>query len=194
MATGDPQSRKWLLVINNPQDCGLDHERLKEILSLFHPLYYCMADEIATTGTYHTHGYLYTHSPARFSTLKNRLPTAHIEKAYGTSKENRDYIRKSGEKWAGTEKAETSVPGTSLAMRTDLEPVAAMASPTRMRSLSSARRSMTLTSLLKDICSLKNTGPIFLPGPWVEWSWGTRILVPPSVMMEPSGLKRSHRS
>ena len=112
MATGDPQSRKWLLVINNPQDCGLDHERLKEILSLFHPLYYCMADEIATTGTYHTHGYLYTHSPARFSTLKNRLPTAHIEKAYGTSKENRGYIRKSGEKWAGTEKAETSVPGT----------------------------------------------------------------------------------
>ena len=90
--------------------------------------------------------------------------------------------------------ATTSVPGTSLAMRTDLEPVAAMASPTRMRSLSRARRSMTLTSLLKDICSLKNTGPIFLPGPWVEWSWGTRILVPPSVMMEPSGLKRSHRS
>ena len=37
MAAGDPQSKKWQLTINNPQDCGLDHERLKEILSLFHP-------------------------------------------------------------------------------------------------------------------------------------------------------------
>jgi len=36
---------------------------------------------------------------------------AHAEKAYGTSRENRDYITKSG-KWADTEKAETSVTGT----------------------------------------------------------------------------------
>ena len=153
MATGDPQSRKWLLVINNPQDCGLDHERLKEILSLFHPLYYCMADEIATTGTYHTHGYLYTHSPARFSTLKNRLPTAHIEKAYGTSKENRDYIRKSGEKWAGTEKAETSVPGTFFEFG-ELPTEAEEKSPVMHQLLQSVKDGMTNTEIIEQTPSM----------------------------------------
>ena len=153
MATGDPQSRKWLLVINNPQDCGLDHERLKEILSLFHPLYYCMADEIATTGTYHTHGYLYTHSPARFSTLKNRLPTAHIEKAYGTSKENRDYIRKSGEKWSGTEKAETSVPGTFFEFG-QLPTEAEEKSPVMHQLLQSVKEGMTNTEIIEQTPSM----------------------------------------
>ncbi len=105
------QSRKWSLTINNPQTCGLDHERIKELLSLFCPDYYCMADEIATTGTYHTHIFLYSRSPIRFNTVKNRFPTAHIEKAIGNATENRDYIRKSG-KWAEDKKSETSVEGT----------------------------------------------------------------------------------
>jgi hypothetical protein len=105
------QSRKWQLTINNPADCELDRQRIIELLQLFRPAYFCMADEIATTGTYHTHVYLYSHSPIRFSTIKNRFPTAHIEKASGTSKENRDYIRKEG-KWAVTSKAETCVPDT----------------------------------------------------------------------------------
>ena len=70
-----------------------------------------MSDEIATTGTYHTHIYLYSTSAIRFDTIQRRFPTAHIEKANGTTRENRDYILKSG-KWADTEKAETSVEGT----------------------------------------------------------------------------------
>ncbi len=57
-------------------------------------MYYVIADEVASTGTHHTHIYIYSKSPIRFSTLKNRLPTAHIEKAYGTSQQNRDYILK----------------------------------------------------------------------------------------------------
>ncbi len=105
------QSRKWQLTINNPADCGLDQQRIVDLLQLFRPAYFCMADEIATTGTYHTHVYLYSHSPIRFSTIKNRFPTAHIEKASGTSRENRDYIRKEG-KWAVTSKVETCVPDT----------------------------------------------------------------------------------
>ena len=48
------QSRKWSLVINNPLEAGLDHTAISEKLHLFSPDYYCMADEIATTGTYHT--------------------------------------------------------------------------------------------------------------------------------------------
>lgn len=111
--TNNIQSRKWQLTINNPANCGMDHAAIIERLQLFRPAYFCMADEIATTGTYHTHAYVYSHSPMRFGTFRNRFPTAHIEKANGTSKENRDYIRKEG-KWAVTAKVETCVPDTFM--------------------------------------------------------------------------------
>ena len=29
------QSRKWVLTINNPQDCGLNHEMIAAILNRF---------------------------------------------------------------------------------------------------------------------------------------------------------------
>lgn len=105
------QSRKWALVINNPLEAGLDHAAIREILYRFSPAYFCMVDEIATTGTYHTHIFLFSPSPMRFSTVKNRFSTAHIEKAYGSAKANRAYILKEGH-WADTDKAETSVSGT----------------------------------------------------------------------------------
>lgn len=105
------QARKWALVINNPLEAGLDHAAIREILRRFAPSYFCMADEIATTGTYHTHIFLLAPSPIRFSTIKNRFPTAHIEKAYGSAMANRAYILKEGH-WADTDKAETSVSGT----------------------------------------------------------------------------------
>ena len=113
MAAQDPQSRRWSLTINNPKDCGLDHDTIIERLHLFHPRYFCLADEIGESGTYHTHIYLFSHSPIRFSTVKNRFPPAHIEKSMKGSAANRDYITKSG-KWADTKKAETSVEGTFL--------------------------------------------------------------------------------
>lgn len=111
MSTQGPQFRKYNLTINNPKDCGMTHDCIIDRLHLFRPSYFCLADEIAPTGTYHTHIYIASHSPMRFSTMKKRFPTAHIEKAEGTSKENRDYILKEG-KWAGTAKAVTSVEGT----------------------------------------------------------------------------------
>ena len=89
----------------------MNRDRICEILARFCPNYYCIADEIATTGTYHTHIYLYSTSAIRFDTIQRRFPTAHIEKANGTTRENRDYIQKSG-KWANTDKSETSVEGT----------------------------------------------------------------------------------
>ncbi len=105
------QSRKWQLTINNPQDHGMTHDVIIDRAQKFNPDYFCMADEIGACGTYHTHVYLYSTSPMRFGTLKRRFPTAHIEKAIGTSQENRDYLRKEG-KWAETDKAETRVEGT----------------------------------------------------------------------------------
>lgn len=110
--SNNAQSRKWTLVINNPLDYGFNHNQIRDILMKFFPDYFCMADEIATTTrTPHTHLFIYSHSPIRFSTLKNRFPIAHIEKAYGSAKDNRDYLLKCG-KWENTEKSETSVEGS----------------------------------------------------------------------------------
>jgi len=111
MENNHTQSRKWVLTINNPLEIGLNHNVITEILMQFAPAYFCLSDETATTGTYHTHIFIYSHSPIRFSTLKNRLPTAHIEQAYGSAIQNKNYILKSG-KWENDEKSETIIEGT----------------------------------------------------------------------------------
>ena len=82
-----------------------------EILACFHYIYVCLADEIGEKGTYHTHVFVLFASPVRFTTIQNKFAVAHIDPAYGSAKENRDYILKEG-KYAGTEKAETRVEGT----------------------------------------------------------------------------------
>jgi hypothetical protein len=89
------QSRKWSLVINNLVANGLSREDLLNILNKFSLEYYCLSDEVGKSGTEHTHIFMYSSSPIRFTTIKNRLPIAHIEKAYGSAIENRDYIMKS---------------------------------------------------------------------------------------------------
>lgn len=142
------QSRKWSLVINNPLEAGLDHSAIREILHRFSPAYFCLADEIATTGTYHTHIFLYSPSPMRFGTLKNRFPTAHLEKAYGSARDNRGYITKSG-KWAETDKSETSVPGTFEEWG-DLPTEKEEASPDKYRLLQSLREGMTSLEAVED--------------------------------------------
>ena len=105
------QSRKIQATINNPTAHGMTHEVIIDRAQLFNPDYFCLADEIGASGTYHTHLFIYSSSPMRFNTIKKRFPTAHIEPAKGSCQENRDYIRKEG-KWADTEKAETRVEGT----------------------------------------------------------------------------------
>lgn len=107
-------SRKWQLTFNNPAEHGWTHDRIREVLRTFPTMcYWCMADEIgANEQTPHTHLYInLAPSNCRFSTLKSKFPTAHIEKVKGTSQENRDYIQKEG-KWKDTEKGTTSIPGT----------------------------------------------------------------------------------
>ena len=88
--------------------------------------------------------------------------------------------------------AVTAVLGASLAMRTALAPVAVMQSATDM-SLSRYLRSITLTSLLNAICSLKNTVPRIFPGPPAECAAGTSRTVDPSVILTLS-IRCSHRS
>lgn len=115
------QSRKYQLTINNPlgnseksdSDIEYSHDEIKKrLLNLSTVTYYCMADEIGLEErTPHTHVFLYSNSPIRFSTVKNQFPTAHIETAYGSAIDNREYITKSG-KWADTDKKETSIEGS----------------------------------------------------------------------------------
>ena len=110
MSIKDPQSRKWCLTINNPIEKEWTHEKIKTTLSQFRSItYYCLGDEQGET--YHTHIFFMSDIPIRFSTIKKRVPEAHIEKGYGTAVENREYIQKSG-KWADTNKAETTIAGT----------------------------------------------------------------------------------
>lgn len=109
----DTQARKYQLTINNPADKGLDHDTIKTRLAGITSLTYaCMSDEKGLEEqTPHTHIFVATKTPVRFSTMKNRFPEAHIEKAHGTAQQNRAYVEKSG-KWAEDPKGDTSIPGT----------------------------------------------------------------------------------
>lgn len=106
------RSRKWQLTINNPLQHSMTHDEIKVNLSKFkNCIYWCMCDETGENGTYHTHIYFQCSDGAKFSTVKKRFPSAHIEYVKGTAQENRDYIRKEG-KYLGTAKAETNHPDT----------------------------------------------------------------------------------
>lgn len=113
--TSDRQARKYTITLNNPLDMipPMTHEQIKKSIGeLGSVTYWCMADEVGLKEqTPHTHIYLYSASPIRFSTIKRRFNQGHIQSAYGSSAENRDYILKAG-KWKNTAKTETSVPGT----------------------------------------------------------------------------------
>lgn len=105
-------SRKYQLTINNPKMHNFDHETIKSILDSFSGCtYWCMADEIGTQNTYHTHVYVAFQNAKEFSSIHQRFYGAHIEIARGTHQENRDYIRKEG-KYKDTEKADTNLPET----------------------------------------------------------------------------------
>jgi len=105
--SSDIQGRKWQLTINNPTKKGYTHEKIKQELMSFKSLqYYCMSDEIA--NTHHTHVYILFKSPVRFSSIKNHFKQAHIEKAYGTSIQNQEYVFKEG-KWVNDKKKETNL-------------------------------------------------------------------------------------
>ena len=104
---GNKQSRRFLLTINNPQDKGINFDTIQETINnLKSTEYYCMASEVGESGTPHIHIFIVFGAPVRFSTIKNKFPTAHIDRCKGTAQENRDYVGKLG-KWRDTAKAET---------------------------------------------------------------------------------------
>ena len=109
--TNNIQSRKYLLTINNPNEHGFTHEHIRRLLLQSNPHYFCMVDEIGESGTYHTHIFIYSRSPIRWTTLKKRFDTAHIDVARGTVRQNVEYLKKEG-RWTGSDKQETNLPDT----------------------------------------------------------------------------------
>ncbi len=108
----DTRSRKYLLTINNPIDHNCSHEEIKKQLELFKGCkYWCMCDEVGEKGTAHTHVFIACNNTIRFSTVKERFPSARIDASKGTSQENRDYLLKEG-KWEKDKKKETNLPDT----------------------------------------------------------------------------------
>lgn len=103
-------SRKYQLTINNPSDKGYNHETIKLIMEQFSLVYWCMCDEIGKEGTYHTHIFFIAKNGVMFDTVQNRFYGAHIEAVKGSNKENYNYIRKIGEKYA--DKQETNLSDT----------------------------------------------------------------------------------
>lgn len=101
------QSRKWLLTSNNPIEHGYSHEYIKEVLSTFKLVYWCMSDETGHDGTFHTHIFIASNSPIRASTLQNKFTGVHRDLVKGTCQQNRDYVFKEG-KWLNGEKGTTN--------------------------------------------------------------------------------------
>lgn len=105
------RSRKYLLTINNPTEHGFTHDYILEIMQKLNWHYFCLCDEIGAEGTYHSHLFIAFTNGVSFDRVKSLFPTAHIDKAQGTAKENRDYIRKEG-KYLNSAKKETNIPET----------------------------------------------------------------------------------
>lgn len=107
------QSRKWLLTINNPLEHDITHEVIRVTMQKFKSVtYWCMSDEVGLEEkTPHTHLFMYSPSGIRFSTVKNKFPTAHIDYCKGTAQENRDYVFKQG-KWSDSDKEDTNLKDT----------------------------------------------------------------------------------
>ena len=93
-----------------------DHDTIKSIIhDMNNVVYFCFADEIGgEQNTQHTHIYIHFEpgKKKRFSYIKKRFPHARIDRCHGSAQQNRDYIRKEGEKWESSKKKDTSIPGT----------------------------------------------------------------------------------
>lgn len=106
------QYRKFQLTQNNPEQYGLTAQTMREkVLTMEGIQYACGCEEISESGTPHIHIFFFAPGKKRFSVIKKRFPHAHIEAAYGSCVENRDYIAKSG-KWEDDHKSDTKVEGS----------------------------------------------------------------------------------
>ena len=102
------QSYKWLITICNPIENGYTHEIIESVLSKMKSItYYCLSDETACTGTFHTHIFIYSESGISFSTLLDYFNGCHFDIVHNTCWAARNYVFKAG-KWLNFEEKETN--------------------------------------------------------------------------------------
>jgi len=109
----DSQKRAYFITLNNPETYGYTHDNIIDIIhtKFKNRIYFCLCDEISSTGTYHTHLYVLLSKKKRWSSVQNAFKHAHIEaETKGSPQECRAYIRKEGTKHQN--KAETNLPDT----------------------------------------------------------------------------------
>lgn len=100
-----PESRKWMLTCNNPQDHGWDYDKLVDILKGWKAVkYWCIGYEVGVEHKRpHFHIFIYGTSPISAKTIHNKMPGINRKIRHATILENRDYVWKVGA-WLGTEK------------------------------------------------------------------------------------------
>lgn len=103
-------TNKWNITINNPAEHNISRDDIINILLNDMTLDYCCFayERGLNTHTEHVHIFILSKNKIRNTTVLNRFPTAHLEKASGTPSQNRDYIAKIG-KWETTAKSLTRV-------------------------------------------------------------------------------------
>lgn len=95
------KSRKWLVTINNPVEHGFTHEAIKAALSCIKgDVYWCLCDEEGDEcETLHTHVFIFRPNAITAQRINNLFPSCHRDICNGTTQDNRDYVRKEGEKF-----------------------------------------------------------------------------------------------
>lgn len=80
------KSRDYSFTVNNYTD--LEYTAIKSIDCR----YLVVAEEVGEEGTPHLQGYIYFDNPISFSSIKKKIPRAHLEETVGTPQQNRTYV------------------------------------------------------------------------------------------------------
>lgn len=87
------KGRKWCFTLNN----WTDEEYNQLILDFGTKAQYILGKEMGEEGTPHIQGYLEFKNPISFSSMKKKIPRAHLEKSRGSTRQNYDYCSKDGD-------------------------------------------------------------------------------------------------
>lgn len=88
------RSRKYCFTINNYS--SIEYKKTIDYC-LKNSLYYIVGKETGEQGTHHLQGYVEYKNQCSFSSIKQGLPRAHIEKAKGSKEQNWKYCSKDGD-------------------------------------------------------------------------------------------------
>lgn len=86
------RSKSWVFTINN-----YTREEEGDVKELPGVQYLVYGREVGESGTHHLQGYVYFKNARTLSSLKKKLPRAHLEVRRGTHEQARDYCQKDGD-------------------------------------------------------------------------------------------------